>query len=186
MCTERERGLTLIELVMFIAILAVGIAGLLAVLNVTARASADPVAPKQALAIAEALLEEIALMPFTYCDPDDAQAATATSASIGPTGCAATIEAAGPEAGESRFSASAPFDNVNDYHGYTLSGIRDIADTPIAGLENYAVAVAVVPTALGSIGAADALRITVSVSAGGVSLATLEAYRTRHAPRATP
>jgi MSHA pilin protein MshD len=187
MCTERrQRGLTLIELTIFIVIVSVGIAGLLSVLNVTARASADPVAPKQALAIAQALLEEITLMPYTYCDPDDPQAASASAAVIGPSGCAATIESPGPEGGEVRFSPSAPFDNVNDYDGYTLSGIRDIAGSPVAGLENFAVSVRVVAAALGSIPATDALRVSVSVSAGGMLLATLESYRARHAPNATP
>jgi len=77
-----QRGLTLVELIVFIVIVSVGLAGVLLVLNTTAAKSADPVVRKQALAIAESLLEEIALMPFTYCDPDDAAAAMATTVTL--------------------------------------------------------------------------------------------------------
>lgn len=52
-----SRGLTLIELVVFIVIVSVGIAGVLSSLNVSVMHSADPLQPKQALAVAEATLE---------------------------------------------------------------------------------------------------------------------------------
>ncbi len=76
MCTRhRQLGISLIELIMFIVIVSVALAGILLVLNVTTKSSADPLVHKQALAIAESLLEEVELMPFTYCDPDDVNAA---------------------------------------------------------------------------------------------------------------
>jgi MSHA pilin protein MshD len=181
MCIERagQRGLSLVELVMFIVIVAVGIAGILSVLNVTARASADPFPTKQALAIAEALMEEIQLAPFTYCDPDDANAATAANAA----GCATTPEGIGPEAGDAR-----PFDNVSDYHAPAPAAVTAIDGSAIAALADYRVAVTIAPAALGSISAAsgDALRITVSVSGPGGTAVTLDGFRTRHAPNATP
>ncbi len=72
MCTRhRQHGISLIELIMFIVIVSVALAGILLVMNVTTKGSADPLIHKQALAIAESLLEEVELMPFTYCDPDD-------------------------------------------------------------------------------------------------------------------
>lgn len=77
---SRQGGLSLIELIVFIVIVSVSIAGIFLVLNRATQTSADPVARKQALAIAESLLEEIELMPFTFCDPDDPNAATADSA----------------------------------------------------------------------------------------------------------
>lgn len=55
----RQRGLTLIELIMFVIIISVGLAGILAVMNSTVRSSADPLQRKQAMAMAEAVLEEI-------------------------------------------------------------------------------------------------------------------------------
>lgn len=63
MCTDRQavrqRGLTLIELLVFIIIVSVGIAGILSVMNVVVKSSADPVIHKQAAAMVEAILEEI-------------------------------------------------------------------------------------------------------------------------------
>lgn len=63
MCTDhavaRQRGITLIELLVFIIIVSVGIAGILSVMNVVVKSSADPVVHKQAAAMAEAILEEI-------------------------------------------------------------------------------------------------------------------------------
>ena len=55
----RQRGLTLIELIAFIVIVSIGLTGILAVMNQTVRSSADPLARKQALSFAEAVLEEV-------------------------------------------------------------------------------------------------------------------------------
>ena len=189
----RQTGLTLIELVMFIVIISVALAGIVGVFNLNTQHSADPMVQKQALAIAESVLEEIELMPFTYCDPDDAQAATATGAFVGPTGCATTVEGMGPEGGETRYSAAMPYDNVNDYNGFTMNagngGIRDITGLPVGGagtLDAYSVAVAVTPAVLGAIAAADSLLITVTVTGPGSTSVVLDGYRTRYAPNATP
>lgn len=61
MSIKRQAGITLIELVLYIVIVSVGIAGILSVMNVTTQHSADPMVRKQALAAAESLLEEILL-----------------------------------------------------------------------------------------------------------------------------
>src|SRR5262245_4927235 len=95
---RRAAGFTLIELIMFVVIVSLGVAGILSVFFFTTQKSADPAARKQMIAIAEAMLEEVELMPFTYCDPDDAQATTAQSATVGTTGCAVQVEGIGPEA----------------------------------------------------------------------------------------
>ncbi len=183
----RQRGLTLIELIMFIVIVGVALAGVLTVFNITTRSSADPMIRKQMLAIAEALLEEVQLQPFTWCDPDDRSAATATSATLDGTAtdvtkCWDAVEAMGPEAGETRASTTTPFDNVNDYNG--LSGITT-SITGTAMPAGYSAAVAVAQDALNGIAAADSLRITVTVSHGSDSIA-LEGYRTRHSPNSLP
>jgi MSHA pilin protein MshD len=187
------RGLSLVEQIVFIVIVSVAVAGVLGALNLSARDSVDPLIRKQALAIAEALMEEVQLMPFTYCDPDDPQAATATSATVGPTGCtsAASIEGLGPEAGETRYSATTPFDNVSDYHGYDTGtevppGIKDITNSAVAGLEAYRAQISIANAALGGIAASESLRITVSVTGPGNTTVVLQGYRTRHAPNATP
>ena len=176
------RGLSLVELLIFIVVIGAALAGVLSVFIESTRASADPQLRRQALAIAESLLEEVQLMPFTFCDSDDANVETAS----GPGGCAGAAEAIGPEAGESRY-ASPPFDHVNDYHGFTMTGIRDITNTAVPGLAAYSASVSVAAAALGSIaaGSGDALRITVTVTGPGGTSVTLDGYRTRHAPNAS-
>ena len=174
----RRRGFTLIELVLFIAIVGAGVAGTLLAYDFAARGSADPVVKKQALAIAESLLEEIQQMPFTYCDPDDPAVSTAT----GPGDCA-TPEGIGPE-GETR-SGATPFDNVNDYHLYDSAadgGIKDITGTLITGLGNYRAQVAVAAAALPGIPAGDALLITVTVTGPANVTVTVDGYRTQYTP----
>jgi MSHA pilin protein MshD len=178
MCT-RERGLTLVELLFFILIVGVAVAGVLSVLNYTAGRSADPLIRKQVLALAEGMLEEVSLMPFTYCDPDDPAAATAATVA----GCAVP-ETLGPEAGEARVSSTTPFDNVNDYDGY--AGVpTDLAGNPIAGLAGYALSVDVQPGGLG-LANDQVLRIDVTATGPGNESVTVSAFRTRHAPNALP
>ncbi len=175
----KERGFTLIELVIFIVIVSVALAGVLLVLTQSTASSADPQLRRQALAVAESLLEEVQLMPFTYCDPDDPAVDTATSAAA-----CATPEVIGPEAGETR-TGSPQFDNVNDYHGYSMpAGISDITGAAIAGLGAYSASVAVQAVALDSAPASDALRITVTVNGPGATQVKLEGWRTRYAPNA--
>lgn len=192
MSTRSGRGLTLVELVVAIAVIGLGVAGVLLPFVVAGRGSADPMVRKQALAIAEALLEEIELMPFTYCDPDDPAAEAATA----PAGCS-TPEGIGPQSVETRTGTTAPFDNVGNYHGYdsdadTPPGIKDITGTAIAGLEGYRVTVAVAEQAIPAAGGAPAipgsasLLVTVSVAAPGRTGVTLHGYRTRYAPNALP
>lgn len=174
---KNVRGFTLIELVMFIVVVSAALAGVLLVLNQTTLRSADPQLRRQALAIAESLLEEVQLMPFTVCDPDDAGVETGT--------CASLVESIGPEAGETRY-ATPQFDNVNDYHGFSMTGIRSITNSAISGLENYSASVQVAAGDLGVISAAsgNALRITVTVTAPNLEQTQLEGWRTRYAPNA--
>lgn len=196
---RRHTGLTLIELIVFIVIVSVALAGILLVLNVAVKSSADPMIRKNMLSIAEALLEEVQMMPFTYCDPTDANAGTATSAVVGVGGCATTVEAMGPDVGEIRTSPSNPFNNVNDYYDvlnvptneYVLnSQIPDLTGTGAAPL-GYSAKIKIAAEGLGGIPSAESLRIAVTVNhaatvaAGGDSI-TLEGYRTRYAPNFLP
>jgi len=196
--SRAEHGISLIELIVFIVIVGIAVAGVVGVLSMATRASADPMIQKQALAVAEALLEEVQLQPFTYCDPDDPQAATAQSAAVGATGCtaAASVENLGPEATppygpETRTSLTTPFDNVNDYNGYPnplLPGITDITGAAIPGLGGYTASVTVANQALGAIPASDSLLITVTVlgPTGTNTTVVLDGYRVRYAPNALP
>lgn len=195
---NNQRGISLVELIMFIVIVSVALAGILLVMNVTTRGSADPLIHKQALAIAESLLEEVQLMPFTFCDPDDPASATANSTAD----CTAPVggEAMGPEGAETRYSAAVPFDNVNDYNGCEMNtgtvngcdstgtnGIRDISGNLIGPAAGYRAAVAITLTGLALVPAlpadADALRITVTVTGPDGVDVVVEGIRTRYSPR---
>lgn len=106
---SRARGFTLLETVMAIVIIGVGVAGVLSVFNVNVRHSADPVVRKQLMAIAEEMLEEIALRPF-----------------VGP-----TLET-------SAACGRANFDDLGDYHLYPANHrVCDVEGVPIAALANY-------------------------------------------------
>ena len=194
-----EDGISLIELIVFIVIVGIAVAGVVGALSMATRASADPMIQKQALAVAEALLEEVQLQPFTYCDPDDPQAATAQSAAEGAMGVGCSTggveaigaESAAPYGPESRTSATNPYDNVNDYNSLPImTGITDITGAPIPGLENYTASVTVANQALGTIPAAsgEAVLITVTVDGppGTNTKVVLDGYRVRYAPNALP
>jgi MSHA pilin protein MshD len=92
----RQAGFTLVELVIFIVIVAVGVAGILLVMNTVVASSADPMARKQALALAESILEEI--LQKEYADPD----------------------------GTSGETTRATFDDVDDYSGKSNSTFTDL------------------------------------------------------------
>ncbi len=138
-----QRGISLIELIMFIVIVSVSLAGILLVMNQVTSHSADPLIRKQALAIAESMLEEIQLQ------------------SLSGVVCVGTL---GPDA--VRTGAS----NVCAYNGYSSTGIREFtpANAVIAGLENYNIT-GVVVTPLGALGGTpvapgSAVQITVTVA----------------------
>lgn len=172
----------MIELIVFMLVVSAALAGVLRVFIQATAASADPALVRQALAVAESLLEEVQLMPFTFCDGDDAKVSTATSTAD----CAGVADAVGPEAGEGRY-ATPQFDHVNDHHGLSMAGITDITHTAVTGLSGYSASVTVAASALGSItsDSGDALRITVTVTAPGSTRITLDGYRSRYAPNAS-
>ena len=184
---KHQTGLSLIELIIFIVIVSLAMAGVFAAINFNAQHSVDPVVKKQALAIAEAMLEEIELMPFTYCDPNDTQATTASSTAACTTGY---IEVMGPDtisgATETRYSATTPFDNVNDYNGFSMAAgaILDITD-----LSGYAMSVTVVNNALNGVGVTNvsttpslSLLITVTVTGPNNTTVSLQGFRSQYAP----
>lgn len=184
-------GFTLIELIVFIVIVSVSVAGVLLAINTATRSGTDPMIRQNAIAIAEGMLEEVSLMPFTFCDADDPQAATATSSAVGAAGCtsAATVNAIGAEAGETRYASSTPFDHVDDYNGFSMNPIVDITNTAIGTLSSYSATVSVAATAFGGIAATDAqgqanvLLITVTVSGPQNTTVVLQGYRTKYAPQ---
>lgn len=188
----RQAGVSLIELVLFIVIVGVALAGILSVMNVATRNSVDPMIRKQALAIAESLLEEVQLMPFTFCDPDDAEVEVASAASATEcpkAGGVGGVENMGADDGEGRYAAP-QFDNVNDYHNFTMSagngGIRDINNTQIPSLNGYGATVTITRPGLGGIAADETLLVNVTVIGPDNVPVTVEGIRTRYAPNSPP
>jgi len=63
-----HQGFTLIEVIIFIVVVGAGLAGILSVSTNVVKASADPMVRKQAMALADSILEEI--LQKEYEDPD--------------------------------------------------------------------------------------------------------------------
>jgi MSHA pilin protein MshD len=194
-----QRGVTLIELVIFIVVVSIAVVGLLQIFARTTASSADPQLRKQALAIAEAMLDEIEGARFTFCDPiNDPAADTALNAAqfdsaTNPTGCTTpqNVSATVPASGR-------PYYNVSDYvrsfnvpvvyaadaagnsfpAGYAVS----VAINPDAGLGP---AVAMLPSDATPINM-NVLRITVTVTYATNQQLVLAGYRTRYAGNAVP
>lgn len=134
---RQQRGLTLIELVMFIVIVSVGIAGILTVMNQVVRSSADPMIAKQAVAFADAVLEEVLSKPFA--DPDGVAAKEASRAL---------------------------WDDVTDYGGATIQGNELLTGADNALLAGYSAAVAVADATVSGI-AMRRVTVTVTAPGGG-------------------
>ena len=187
----KARGFSLVELVVFITIISVTVAGVIGALSYMIGHSADPMARKQSLAIAESILQEVMQMPFTFCDPDDVNASTANSQAD----CTvAQNSITGPvPSNESRYSATTPFDNVADYAGFTMpsaecAGICRVGDaTPITALDNYQVSVQMANVggtgSFAGVPADAALQITVTVNGPTNARVVLTGYRVRYAPK---
>ena len=145
-----QLGVTLVELLISIVIVAVAASAVLGMLSITSQSSADPMVRRQAVSIAEAYLEEILLKPFV--DPD------------GIDGEAARIN----------------FDDIDDYDGLTDAGARDQFGNPIGPLGAYTVSVTVSSSsALAPIPLGDTLRVDVNVVWQTAIDFTLSGYRTR-------
>jgi MSHA pilin protein MshD len=186
---RRQAGLSMVELVLFIVIVGIAVAGILMVMIQSNKASADPQLRKQAISIAEGLLEEIQLARFTYCDPGDDNADTADSIDD-----CSVPEIAGPEPGNDR-----PYDNVNDYvtaYGQEESfPLIDLNKNPVGDLAPYTAFLTITPESLGSgtgliasnasAAGNEVLRIRVRVRYASEDV-VLDGYRTRYAPNAVP
>ncbi|HVY65682.1 MAG TPA: prepilin-type N-terminal cleavage/methylation domain-containing protein [Gammaproteobacteria bacterium] len=147
----RQRGVTLIELVISIVVIAIAAGAVLGVLSRSVGRSADAMVMSQAVAIAEAYMEEITLKPFA--DPDGVDGETVRT----------------------------DFDDVDDYNGLVDVGARDQLGNAPGALSRYTVAVAVTPSsALTNVPGADAERIDVRVTYAPNVTVALTGYRTRY------
>ena len=158
MSTNSQRGFSMIEVIVFIVIVSVALTGVLSVMNVTTQRSADPLVRKQAIAVAESMLEEITLQNFDN-----------------PSGGYTCPSAPCIQADRIRV------DDVSDYHGFSSTGVYPIeGSTAITGLGAYTVAVSVVGAALGTIAATDSKLISVTVTGTDNVSVTVSAYRANY------
>ncbi|MBI4808360.1 MAG: pilus assembly protein MshD [Nitrosomonadales bacterium] len=151
-----QRGISLIELIIFIVIVSVAVVGILLVMNQVTAHSADPLIRKQALAVAESMLEEIRLQ------------------ALSGVGCAGTL---GANAARSSVSAVCAYDTYS-----TTAGILDFStNAAVPGLANYNitdVSVTQIPTLGGTpITAGSGVEITVTVADPTGATITATGYR---------
>lgn len=146
----------MIELIIFIVIVGVGVAGVLSVFTTSVSRSADPMVRKQALSIAESLLEEILLKDFV--DPNGDGNGT-------PGVCNGGVVANRPR-----------WDDVCDYNGFTSTGITDAQGNAVAALANYSVLPAVAVTTV-AVGGVNLKRVEVSVTDTQNNVITIVGYR---------
>jgi MSHA pilin protein MshD len=152
MLNKRQAGMTLIELIIAIMILSIGVGGVLVVYKTTSRTSVDPVIQKQALAIAEGMMEEIQRMPFAING-------------IPPvTGCARNT-----------------YDDVRDYNGYSTTDACDVLGNVRAPKYAVAVTVVLGANPnFPNVAANNLLQITVTVTSGTYSVSVV-GWRTNYA-----
>lgn len=148
-----QRGISLIELIIFIVIISIGLTGILLVMNQVTTHSADPLLHKQAMATAESLLEEIQLQDF-----------------VSQSGVTNAVTLA---------NRATEYHIVNDYDGFTMNGITDLNGNP-TGLTAYNAAVAIAAEALNDVAAGSAVRITVTVTDPQGTAIALDGYRTSY------
>lgn len=148
---HRQRGVTLIELVVAITIVAIAVGGVLGAISAISSRSADAMVQQQAIAIAQAYLDEI--LQRWVVDPNGTP----------------------PNTGRGSW------DTVDEYNGLVDVGAHDQYGNAIAALAAYTVTVAVTPTAaLSGIGSAAARRIDVTVAYPPNGTVVLSGYRTNY------
>ena len=148
MSMRKQSGTTLIELIIAIVIISIAASTILMALSTSVASSADPMIRHQAVAIAEAYLEEIALRSFADPDGVDGEASRDL------------------------------YDDVDDYNGLVDNGARDQFDNALASLGDYTVTVAVTASsAMPPIAATDLFLISVTITHPANIDFTISGYR---------
>lgn len=169
---REESGFTLIEVIVFIVIVSVGLAGVLAAFNTAVKSSGDPMINSQILRLAEATMQEVLQKQYQN-DPSDPANGSSTL------GCTPTTT---PTCRVNTPADRANYNDVDDYNGFAQTGITQLdGTTPVSGLGSYSVAIAVDKTTatLGGITTPNVKKITVTASNGSQSIA-LSGYRTSY------
>ena len=150
----RQKGMTLVELVISIIVLSIAIVGVLSALGTIAGRSADPMIREKSIAIAEAYMEEVSLSQFAPV-----------------AGCPAVPGSGG----------RANFSHLCHYHGLSDTGAHNQYGAAIAELNNYDVTVTISNSSnLGGLSSAVVLRIDVCVTGPTSETFSLSGYRTNY------
>ena len=148
---HRQRGVTLVELVVAITIVAIAATTILGTMAAVASRSADAMIQQQAIAVGQAYLDEV--LQRWVVDPNGAP----------------------PNTGRGSW------DLVDQYNGLTDVGARDQFNNAIAALSAYTVSVSVVSSsALTGVASTAARRVDVTVTRAPNVTVTLSGYRTSY------
>jgi MSHA pilin protein MshD len=148
---QRHRGVTLIELVIAITVVAIAVTTIMGAISAIALRSADAMIQQQAIAIAQAYLDEI--LQRWVVDPNGTP----------------------PNTGR------ASWDLVDQYNGLVDVGAHDQFGNAIASLSAYTVSVSTTQSsALAGVPAASARRVDVIVTYSPGGTVMLSGYRTSY------
>jgi MSHA pilin protein MshD len=161
-----QRGTTLVEVIIFVLIVSIAVVSVASSLSLAVRQSGDPLVRRQTLAIAESLIQEIDSVPYAQNEPYSPYA----------------NDAIGAEANETRSGSILPFDNPNDYSGYSETGIVAPDGSAISGLGTYSASVVATQQAMGNVPASDGLLVVVTATGPDGQPVTLTTFRAMYAP----
>ena len=148
---HQQRGVTLVELVVAITIVAIAATTILGTMAAVASRSADAMIQQQAIAVGQAYLDEV--LQRWVVDPNGAP----------------------PNTGRGSW------DLVDQYNGLSDVGARDQFNNAIAALSAYTVSVSVVSSsALTGVASTAARRVDVTVTRAPNVTVTLSGYRTSY------
>lgn len=158
---RRLRGITLIELLIFIVLVTVGLLGALAVFGPAVRASADPLLQKQTMNLAESMLREVLQKSFQ----NDLAGDNATTPNLGCTPntvprCQLNSQLDRPN-----------YNDVDDYNTFNQNGVVFLANgAAVPGLGACIQTVNVAPPANWNGVNGKFVTVTANCGAGAVTL----------------
>ncbi len=122
-----QRGITLIEQIVFIVIVSVGVIALVSSMSPMIRASADPMVTKQFVAIAESLLNEILHQPFSMVATRTIPRHRRRKPTVLAPAMRRTPWGQLRRARRATVRRVVFFDNVRDYAGFAMDDVTDPA-----------------------------------------------------------